>query len=392
MRTKAPPKGPPAVTPVPRPLLPGSLRETAQRVTVIVLVTLLIVALAYVLWSGINVVLETFAGVLFGIFLEALARRVGRHTGLSYGWSLAVALAALFVVVGVGGWLLSSRLTEQLMQLSHELPRARTAVQDYLKQYEWGQMLLEHAPSAAASLTAEVSDFSRVTGFVSGAWYFLLSALVIFFVGLFGAAEPELYRAGVLHLIPPPYRPRAAEAMDALMFNLRRWLLGQAFLMVTIGITTALGLWLIGVPLALALGIIAGVLEMVPYIGPWISAVPAALIALLISPTHLILTLALFLFLHILEGYILLPLVQRHAVLMPPALTLVMQVLLGDLMGILGLFVAAPLTVVLVVLCKMLYVEDTLGDQAVNVPGEPGNDDKPARAGIPEESAGVESS
>ena len=125
--------------------------------------------------------------------------------------------------------------------------------------------------------------------------------------------------------------------------------------------------------------IIAGVFELVPYLGPWLSAVPAALMALLVSPTHLAATLALFLALHLLEGYVLLPLVQRRAVLMPPALTLVTQVLFGELMGLMGLFVAAPLAVAIVVLLKMLYVEDTLGDEAVDVPGEPGNEQKPTR-------------
>ena len=149
--------------------------------------------------------------------------------------------------------------------------------------------------------------------------------------------------------------------------------------MVAIGVSTTVGLWIIGVPLALTLGIIAGVFELVPYLGPWLSAVPAALMALLVSPTHLVATLVLFLALHVLEGYVLLPLVQRRAVLMPPALTLIMQVLFGELLGLMGLFVAAPLTVAAVVLLKMLYVEDTRGDEAVDVPGEPGNEEKPAR-------------
>ena len=87
---------------------------------------------------------------------------------------------------------------------------------------------------------------------------------------------------------------------------------------------------------------------------------------------------ALFLFLHVLEGYVLLPLVQRRSVHLPPALTPVMQVLFGELLGFLGLFVAAPLTVTVVVLLQMLYVEDTLDDQAVEVPGEPGKEAKPA--------------
>jgi predicted PurR-regulated permease PerM len=114
-------------------------------------------------------------------------------------------------------------------------------------------------------------------------------------------------------------------------------------------------------------------LELVPYIGPWLSAIPAALMALLLGPTELLMTLGLYLGLHVVEGYVLVPLIQRRTVKLAPALTLVLQILLGSMLGILGLFVAAPLTVAMVVLVKMLYVEDALGDQSVDVPGEPDN-------------------
>jgi predicted PurR-regulated permease PerM len=375
MPTQSRAGGAPAA-PIPEPP-PPPLRDIARRVTVVVLVTLLILALAYVVWRGAHILLQTFAGILFAVFLSALAGHVRRYTRLSYGWSLAVVLAALFVLAGLTGWLLTDRLAGQVAELAHELPRSLNAIKDHVKQYEWGEQLLQRMPSAR-TLTSQASEFSRLTGFISGVASFLVAALVILFVGIFGAAEPGLYRVGLLHLIPLAYRPRAAEALDAVAFNLRCWLLGQVFLMFVIGATTALGLWLLGVPLALTLGVIAGIFEMVPYVGPWLSAVPAALIALLVSPLHMVAVLGLFLFLHILEGYVLLPLVQRRAVHLPPALTLVGQVLLGELLGFLGLFVAAPLTVTVVVLLKMLYVEDTLGDRAVDVPGEPGNKDKPA--------------
>ena len=96
--------------------------------------------------------------------------------------------------------------------------------------------------------------------------------------------------------------------------------------------------------------------------------------------------LGLYLALHILEGYVLLPLIQRRAVHLPPALTLIMQVLLGELLGLMGLFVAAPLTVAGVVLVKMFYVQDTLGDQHVNVPGEKDHEEHP-RANAPDPQA-----
>jgi predicted PurR-regulated permease PerM len=374
---RGPPQPPKPLLPPAHPFLGDSLGDIARRVAVLLLVGLVMLALALLAWRGVHVLLQAFAGVLFAIFLAALSTWFSERTGLSYCKSLAVVVVVLFALAGGVGWLLASRVALQVGELSQELPRSFTAIKGYLEEHTWGKMLLEHVPGAAGALDLqEMSAFTRTTGLISGVFDFGVSALLILFVGIFGAAEPGLYKAGLLHLVPRSYRPRAGETLDAVAYNLRWWLVGQFVLMVLIGATTALGLWLIGVPLALTLGVIAGVMEMVPYLGPWISAIPAALIALLVSPAHLVLTLGLFLFLHIVEGYLLLPLIQRRAVHLPPALTPVAQVLLGEVLGLLGLFVAAPLTVSGVVILKMLYVEDTLGDQAVDVPGEPGNAEK----------------
>ncbi len=366
------PDGPPRSA-YPAAPAPGLIAYTRR-----VIVTLLLVALAYLLWRGTHVLLQAFAGVLFAVFLHALADWFHKRTGLRYGWSLTTVVLAILLLAGGVGWLLSARLVSQAAQLADKVPQSVQQVRDTLGQSPLGQRLLGQVSPEKISF-AEVARFLHVQDLLSGVTAFLVTALVIFFVGVFGAAEPGLYREGLLHLVPARHRGRANEAVDAVAFNLRWWLLGQVFLMVAIGVSTTVGLWIIGVPLALTLGLIAGLFELVPYLGPWLSAVPAALMALLVSPGHLVATLVLFLALHLLEGYVLLPLVQRRAVLMPPALTLLMQVLFGELLGLMGLFVAAPLTVAVVVLLKMLYVEDTLGDEAVDVPGEPGNERSAAR-------------
>src|SRR5437588_3934909 len=114
---------------------------------------------------------------------------------------------------------------------------------------------------------------------------------------------------------------------------------------------------------------LAGVLKLVTYSGALVSAVPAELFAMFLGPEIVAYTLGLYLLLHLLEGYVLLPLIQQRAVHLAPALTLVAQVLLGKMLGILGLFVAAPLAVVVMILVQMLYVKDMLGDEDVHVPG-----------------------
>jgi predicted PurR-regulated permease PerM len=345
----------------------------ARRVVVAVLITLGLLALAAAVWLGIHVLLEAFAGVLLGVFLSALADWLRRHSRLPYGWSLAVVVLGLCAVAVGTGWLLSNRVAAQLGQLLRQLPESLERARHELARYPLGQFLLDQAPQAL-QWGNWASILPKAGGLITSLTGLLEAVIVILVVGIFGAAEPDVYKAGLSHLVPPANRPRAREAVDAVTFTLRGWLVGQVFLMAAIGLTTGVGLWLIGVPFALALGVIAGILEMIPYLGAWLSAIPAGLMAFTVSPWHLLMVAILYLGIHILEGYVLLPLVQRRVVHLPPALTLTAQVLLGNLFGLLGLLVAAPLTAATVVLVKMLYVEDTLGDQTVEVPGEPGKE------------------
>ena len=135
--------------------------------------------------------------------------------------------------------------------------------------------------------------------------------------------------------------------------------------MVINGALTAIALWLLGVPLAVALGVIAGVLNFIPNFGPWIAAIPALLVAVLQSPQHALAVALLYLVLQSVDGYVLTPLVDRKSVELPPVFTITAQVLLGVVFGFIGILLASPLTAVAMILIKMLYVEDLLGDQTI---------------------------
>jgi predicted PurR-regulated permease PerM len=322
----------PRVEAVPR-LLPEparlSLPVFALRVAVAVLVAVVILLVVYLLWLSVRILLEAFAGVLFAVFLTTLSGWVSRTMKLSHGWALAIVVAALLLLASGLGWLMASRVMSEAVQLKQTLPKSLEQVRSLLANTAWGHYLLELFPETPGWL-GRPETVSQVTGLVSGVAGFLVALLVICFVGLFGAAEPEVYRAGLLHLIPPSYRRRAGQALDTVADNLRWWLAGQVALMVAIGVVTGAGLWLLGIPLALSLGLVAGLLEMMPYLGPWLSVIPAALVAFLVGPWHVLMVLGLYLGVHILEGYVLGPLVQRRAVRLPPALTLLAQVLLGS--------------------------------------------------------------
>jgi predicted PurR-regulated permease PerM len=210
------------------------------------------------------------------------------------------------------------------------------------------------------------SDMSR---FVSSATMSVASFLIVFFGGIFLAAQPRLYGIGFIKLIPPAKRRLVADAMEDSERALRLWLKGQLWAMIIIFALTWAGLLLIGVPSALVLALISGVLEFIPYAGAITSAIPAILVGLAQSPELALWVVALYVIVHHIEAYVIQPIIQQFAVEIPAVITLFCLLAFGLLFGILGILLAAPLAVVAYVLVKRLYVIEAL-DTPTPIPGE----------------------
>lgn len=330
-----------------------------------ILAIILIILLLLLVWYAIDVLLLAFAGILVAVFLRGIAGFVSRYTGLSGGWSLAVTVLLLLAVIGLGVWYLSPKISDQVDNMTESLPQAVNRLEERVRDYKWGQWLLEQAPAPAEIIPSRQDTLSRITGIFSTTFGALADAVIILFIGLYLAINPKLYLAGLKHLVPPDKRARAAEVIEEIGYALRWWLVGQLVSMVVVGVLTGLGLWLIGVPLALSLGILAGLLEFIPQIGPLISFIPAALLALLDSPATALYVVGLYFGVQATESYLVLPLVQKKVVSLPPAITIFSIVLMGVLVGGIGVLLATPLAVVILVTVRMLYVRDTLGDTGV---------------------------
>lgn len=327
-------------------------------------VVLVIVAVAVVLflWQVVDVLLFAFAGALLAVFLHTLVQLLNRLLPLPEKAIFALVLVLLLLVVGLVGWFIAPQLSRDFIQIFTDVPAALEQLGSQLVQYGWAQELQEHIPSITQMLPSGSSLFSRITGTFSTTFNVLTNVVYVIFIGIFLAVNPRLYRSGLLQLVPESRRDRMNDVIDEVVTTLRWWLLGKLFSMVVIGSLTGVALWLLGMPMALALGITAGLLEFIPYVGPVLTGVLAALLAFVQSPMQALYVLLLYIGIQQFESNLLTPLVHRYTVLLPPAITLTAIVALGFTFGFVGLLVGTPLVAVALILVKMLYIEEVLGE------------------------------
>lgn len=310
-----------------------------------------------------TVLLLAFAGVLFAIFLHGCARWLARKARLPY-W-LSLLLTVLVLLASAGGlfvWL-GPRLAQQAASLLEQIPSAARALVGAHRLRGWSRALTGRADQGI------LHDVDTVVATAKGAITLSVQIVggvaVFLFLGIYGAAQPAVYRRAVVRLVPLSGRARAEEVMGSIIVSLRRWLFGRLVAMLFVGVGTTVGFWLLGIPVALALGLLAGFLTFIEYIGAIVSAIPPLLLAVNQGWSTVFWVLVLFAAAHAIEGYVLTPLLARRTVLFPPGFTLVMQLLFGLFFGVLGLMLATPVSVVFTRLVQTLYVEDVLQDRPV---------------------------
>lgn len=341
------------MTPSQRPR-PDHAKRIAGSSTLLLAVALgLLMLLA---WRLSDVLLLLFGAVIVAVVLGAMARPVKRWLGLSQRAAVAVVVALMLVVAAAGSWLVGDRVVEQTNDLRERLPAALADLGEWASSYRIGVALQE----VWASANAEDVPWASVANVATRTLGAIGSIGLLVVVGIYLAADPTLYRLGLVRLVPPVYRLRIDGALLASGEALGRWLLGQGVSMVFVGSATALGLALLGVPLALTVGLIAGVLAFVPFFGPIASGVLAVLLAFTQGPTQALYVVGLAVAIQQVEGNLLMPWVQRWAVELPPVLGITAAVIFGLLFGLPGVILATPLMVVVMVLVQKLYVEGLL--------------------------------
>ena len=315
--------------------------------------------LALLLYMAPEVLLIGFAGLLLSLFLRGGADWIARWTPLSPGWALLAFILLITAGFAVVGWFAAPVIADQVDQLTQQLPRATAALRTRLEQQAWTRSLLDQVKPERL-LSAGGAIAGPATSAFAAAFGALGNVAILGIIGLFLAIDPPTYAKGIRALFPPEQRPRAKAVMSEVVDVLRSWLVAQLCSMAVIGVLTGLGLWALGVPLVVALGLLAALLTFIPNLGPILSAAPAVLLALADDPLSAVWVILLYIGVQLIEGNVTTPLIQQHTIALPPALTIVMQFLMGALFGLLGLALAVPLTAAGVTLIRMLYVEGYL--------------------------------
>ncbi len=330
-----------------------------------VLLVLLVFALRHVL-------LLVFGAILISVGLRGLADAIENHTPLGRRAALA---ASGFIVLGVivgAIWMLGAQISAQLAQLFDSLPAAWDQLRTRLAENEYGRTLMRELEGAMSNggAAGHLGAFARRVGsFTMSAAGATLQMLIVIIAAVFLTIDADTYRDGALALAPKEGRGKLREAMRASSSALRKWLLGTLVSMLFLGTVMTIGLWLLGVPAPLALGLLSGLAQFVPLIGPILAAGPGILLAFTVDlQTALWVTLLYFAASQI-EANLVTPLIQQRAVSLPPALTLFAVIAAGLVLGPLGALFATPLVVVISVFVVMFYVRGVLGDADAKLPG-----------------------
>lgn len=370
------------------------------------------------LWFANQLVLAAFLGVLFGLAVAAGVDRLERFR-IPRGIGAALIVVTFFAVLFGVGALMTPTIREQSVELRAKIPEAADRIEQWITKRQSGVLgamfggaragqttatRADSAPSTTAPSTparadsvpraasapepdsakgdsARGSDSPRENETLrtslgrqlGGASRFLFPFLthtvavfggimLIIFMAIYIAVDPHLYHRGMMHLFPHRMRGRAGEVLSAMATVLRRWLVTQLIAMLVIGSVTTTILLILRVKSAFALGLIAGLLEFIPTVGPILSAIPAIAMGFLDSPEKALTVAVAYIGIQFLENHLLIPLLMKGGVNVPPVLTILAQALLALLFGFIGLMVAVPLLAATMVAVKMLYVQRVVGD------------------------------
>ncbi|NLE88339.1 MAG: AI-2E family transporter [Myxococcales bacterium] len=334
------------------------------------LTTLAVVAGVYLLFFLlVELFVIWFSAALIAIALDAPTVLLQRRLRLPRTIALIlVILALLGFWTGVGAWV-GPQVAEQFEHLQEQVQLGLESAQSWLRGNEPFRSLMRLVPSAE-SVTPPVGELVRRTqGAVLSGFSVVANLLITIFVGCFFAASPRRYTEGALLLLPEDRRAGGRRVLAAIARALRWWLVARVLLMLFIGVLFGIGLWILDIPLKLPLAVLAGILNFIPYVGPLLAYVPIVTVSLLVGPKVALYVSILYISVQFVESYLAEPLIEARTVSLPPALIILAQVVSVVWVGFIGVLLATPLLITVVVGVQLLYVRRVLHED-VQVAGQ----------------------
>jgi len=342
-------------------------------------------ALLLFTWYFAATLFLIFAGMLLGVALNAMTNMLGRVVSLAHSLRLTIVclvLAGLLSgVVFLGGatiaqqaTVLSGTIKSQLVGVKafldrhgidtsyFELGNPAAAPTDSSTPATSGAPTTHNLPSAGAIASSGGAIVSQTLKLLLGTVSAVGNFFIVLFLGLTFAAQPSVYRTGLLFMAPVRHRARATVIVDRIGETLERWLIAQIITMFAVFLVTWIGLAIIGIQSSFILGIQAGLLGFIPTVGALIGGSIVVLASLASGWVAAASAFVLFLGVHAMESYILTPIIQRHALDIPPATLFAFQILLGVVFGIWGLALALPLMAIVKVMIDYFKADEIAAD------------------------------
>ena len=308
------------------------------------------IGLALAVWQLQQLVLVLFASALVGLMISDFAAFLQRRLRLPFALAIAAAVVIPLTVLVVIFGLFGTMMVEQFIILSHQFPEALARVEAWVRATPIGNEVMSQLSTYAPKMEQVVGIVQATLANVGSA---ITGFAVVLVAALYLAAQPRLYVEGLIDMLPSGARGRASETVAAVREALTAWLKGQAIGMLFVAVGTSAGLWLVGLPSPLAIGLVAGLCEFVPYLGVILVAAPTIILGFGKGAETGIFTVMALVVVQQLQGNVVMPIAQKTFGDLPPVLTIFSLIAAGTLMGPLGVVLAVPITVVGMALLKL---------------------------------------
>lgn len=322
--------------------------------------TILILLAFWFLYLIRDILVILLGAVVVAAAIEPLANRLQRYR-LPRAVSVVSVYVAILAILALVITLIVPILAQQITQLVQAMPHLLLVIQDFV-----GRILPGSAEALSQQLQGGLSRFSDAFGNIGinvfqqtrSVFGSIVSIVFVFVIALYLVIEENALLKFFRIIVPVEHQRYVNNALERVQHKLGRWVLGQLTLGIIVGVTVAVGLTVMGVPYALALGLLAGVLEIIPYIGPIVAGLSATIVGFSASWVLGVATLVFFILVQQAESHFIIPNVMKKATGLNPLVTLVAVLLGARLAGVAGIILAVPVATMIGIFVSDVFLRD----------------------------------